>query len=188
MGYFSATIKTVLAGNTVRGAFLVRFEFASQTVRLWQGHGPLATGSQVWQGAAQLGSIAGLESALRGVAPVVTFTLSGVDPVLIVEAAGNPSEYKEQPVTVFLQFFDADWAPLDPPYAVFVGVMDIMKIKTTSPKERAIEVTAESIFTRRTFPAWGQLSDISQRHLYPGDRALEMIPALEYQNLMWPNF
>ncbi|MGQ0445941.1 MAG: hypothetical protein ACT4O2_12655 [Beijerinckiaceae bacterium] len=113
MGYFSATIEAQLAGREVRGALLVRFDFASQSIWLWPGHGMLNAGGALWSGAGELGKIEGLESPLRGIAPVVTFTLSGVDPYLIAEAIGNPAEYRGQLVTVFLQFFDADWAPLD---------------------------------------------------------------------------
>jgi len=186
MGYFSATVAAQLAGREVRGALLVRFDFASQSIWLWPGHGMLNAGGAVWSGAGELGKIEGLESPLRGIAPSVTFTLSGVDPNLIAEAIGNPAEYREQPVTVFLQFFDADWVPLDSPYAIFVGIMDVMKVKTSEPPTRTIELTAESIFTRRVFPPWGQLSDLSQKNLFPGDRALEYIPLLAYQNISWP--
>lgn len=186
MGFFSSTIETALAGREVRGAFLVRFDFASQSVWLWQGHGVLSAGGATWSGAGELGKIEGLESPLRGTSPVVTFTISGADPYLIAEALGNPAEYRDQPVTIFLQFFDADWAPLDSPYAVFVGVMDVLKVKTSGPGTRTIEVAAESLFTRRTFPTWDKLSDSSQQRLFPGDRALEFIPALEYQNVFWP--
>lgn len=186
MGYFSATIEAALAGQEVRGAFLVRFDFASQSVWLWQGHGQLSAGGAVWSGAGELGSITGLESPLSGIAPVVTFTISGVDSFLTAEAVGNPSEYKEQPVTVFLQFFDSNWAPLDSPYSIFAGIMDMMKIKTSGPRTRTIEVTAEGLFTRRTFPPWGELSSNSQRYLYPGDSSLDYIPLLQYQNIFWP--
>lgn len=188
MSLFPAVIDAALAERVVRNALLVRFDFASTTTRLWMGHGDILAGGQIWRGAGQLGSVSGLESPIGDSAPVVTFTLSGVDQSLVAEAISTPSEYKDQPVAVFFQFFDEDWAPLDNPQAIFLGRMDVMKIKTTGPTKRTIEVTAEGLFTQRGHSPWAYLSDNSQQARFPGSRGLDQIHKTANQSVIWPNF
>jgi hypothetical protein len=185
---FPSTVDAALAGKVIRNARLVRFDFASATVRLWQGHGDLLAGGKIWKGGGELGSISGLEIPIGDAAPVVTFSLSGVNQSLIAEALSTPSEYKDQPVAVYYHFFDQDWAPLDSPQAIFLGRMDVMKVKTTGPTKRTIELTAEGLFTQRGKAPWGYLSDSSQQGLFPGSRGLDQMAKMANFSAIWPNF
>lgn len=186
MAFFNSTIAALLAGQTVSAALLVKFDFLSGTMRLWQGFGDLVAGAQTWNGIGQLGSISGIESAIGDAAPKITFMLSGVDGGLVFEALSNSKEVKFRPVTIFLQFFDSSMQAMDSPYAIYLGIMDVMKIKVDGPKTRIIELTSESIFTRRGIPPWGYLSSASQRGLYPGDAGLDMIQQMASVSTGWP--
>lgn len=186
MGYFDSTIAAYLAGQAVSVAILVELDFLSSTVRMWSGVGDLYVGGQTWKGIGQLGQITGLESVIGDAAPVVTFTLSGVDPLLVGEALGASNEVKNRNCTISLQFFDANLAPLDSTYAIYVGVMDVMKIKADGPGKRTIELTSESIFSRRGFPVWGWLSQVSQQQLYPGDNGLAAMTLMQNVTTGWP--
>lgn len=188
MSYFPATVAAVLRGETIRVGTLVHFDFRTQPMRLWIGHGLLETGGQTWSGLGEFGSISGIESALGGSAPVVTFGLSGVDPALVSKALGASDEVKGRDATIFLQFFTDDLRTLDNPYAIWAGTMDVMKAKANGPGVRTVEMTAETLFTRRSIPPFGYLADRDQQRLFPGDRGLEQVPAMASKTVTWPAF
>lgn len=186
MGFFPQTIAEHLAKRVVRASYLVHFAFATTPMRVWIGTGALVSGGQTWSGIGTLGSISGIESALGGTAPVVTFGLSGVDPTAVAKALDASDEVKGRDVTIFLQFFDDASQPLDAPYAVYAGTMDVMRVKAQGPTERTVEVTAETLFARRALPPFGYLSDRDQQRLYPGDRGLEYMPSMAAKTVNWP--
>lgn len=189
MSYFSASVEAALAGRTLTAVILGRFDFATETMRLWMGHGLIRAGGFTWRGAGDLGSISGIEQAVDGIAPVVTFGLSGVKPELVAKALNASAEVKGRVVVPFLQVFDAETrAPLDAPYAFWLGRMDVMSIETAGPAQRVISLTAETFFARRGSSALGWLTDRSQQKDYPGDRGLEFVPAIPNLSTTWPAF
>lgn len=188
MGYFPATIAAALAGSTVRHGVLVHFDFLTEPARLWLGHGLLSAGGNEWRGLGELGSISGIESAIGGTAPVVTFGLSGVAPSIVSAALNSSDEVKGRDVTIFMQFFDEHMQTLDAPYSIWAGTMDLMRVKAEGPTSRVIELTAETLFTRRSVPPWGYLSDRDQQRLYPGDRGLEEVAAMASKTVTWPYY
>jgi hypothetical protein len=189
MGFFDATIAAALAGRVVRTARLVEMDFADGAARLWEGGtGLIKVGGLEWQGAGELGSISGIESALGGTAPQVTLALSGIAASFVGEMVASETNVKGRDVTIYFQFFDEDWTPLDNPYAVFLGLMDVMTAKIKSPTSATIELTCEGIFTRRSRPVWGYLSDRSQQALYPGDTGLSRMSYMRLAAPFWPVF
>jgi hypothetical protein len=188
MGYFPATEAAALAGQVVRMSLLVRFDFASQTIRLWQGYGDILAGGETWSGIGELGSISGLQGLAGASAPAVTFMLSGVDPKLLAAAVGTPTEYKDRPVFVFVQFFDEDWATLDNPFPIYHGLMDMMRIQMEDHATRTIEVTSESPFTRRSVVPHGYLSQAWLASKYPGHFGLIQMPLMANKTVQWPTF
>ena len=186
MGFFSSTVAAQLAGQVVRCAILVHFDFTSNPMRIWSGFGDIEAGGHTWTGIGQLGSISGMEAAIGGIAPVTTFTLSGVDPVLLAETLNASDEVKGRDVTVFVQFFDEELTPLDSPYTIYAGTLDVMSLSMTGPSQASIEVTSETVFTRHGLPMWGSLSDADQNRLHPGDRGLEMIAQVPFKTAIWP--
>lgn len=185
MSYFPETIQASLNGATIRASLLVFFDFKTAPMRVWQGFGDLSAGGFTWKGIGDLGSVSGLESALGGTAPTTTFTLSGVKPETIATGLAAKDEVKGRRVTVFIQFFDADWQTYDSPYALYSGLMDQMRIIRRA-SERVVEVTAESLFARRAMPPWGYLTDRDQNKRHPGDRGLEQVPAMANKSVYWP--
>lgn len=188
MPFFSETAAAALAGRTVRVSQLVFLDFASQPMRVWLGFGTLVAGGFAWSGLGELGSISGLESPLGGTAPVTTLALSGVKPELVSAARNASAEVKRRAAVIYLQFFDEAWQVLDAPYAVMSGVMDQISISAPEVETRRVEVTVEWLFTRRAIPPFGMLSDRDQKALYPGDRGLEQMVAMQNKSTTWPLF
>lgn len=187
MGYFPSTIAAYLAGRVIQRGILVHFDFLGEPHRVWSGTGLLRAGGREWSGLGELGTIEGLESALGGIAPETTFTLSGVDPTLVLLALNSSDRVKGRSVTVFLQLFDLDsLETLDDPFAIYLGTMDVMKVSATGPTMRKVSVTAETLFARRALAPWEYLSDRDQNRLFPGDRGLEMVPSMANKSVEWP--
>lgn len=188
MGYFPAATSALLAGQIVRCAVLVRFDFTTAPRNLWLGAGKLWAGGEYWDGLGELGSVSGIESAIGGTAPVATFRLSGVDAALVPAALASATEVKGRDVTVYLQFFDDEQQTLDEPFSIYAGTLDVMRINAQGSELRTIEVTAETLFARRAMPPWGYLTDRDQQKLFPGDRGLEHVPFMISRTVNWPSF
>lgn len=186
MGYFPGARAADLASRIVRCDLLVKFDFASGAMRLWQGWGTLSTlDGHDWQGIGQLGQIGDLESTIAGNAPQATFNLSGVDPAIMAHAMNTSDEVYGRDVNVYIQFFDFQFKPLDEPYVAWAGTMDVMHVKQTVDT-CVIELTAESIFFRRSSPPLGTLSDRDQRRFYPDDHGLVIMPGMVARTVLWP--
>jgi hypothetical protein len=186
VGYFPSTIATALKKNVVRCDLLVFFDFATTPMYLWQGFGTLhTTDGNAWQGIGQLGQISDLESTIAGTSPTASFRLSGVDPAILAEALNTSEEVYGRDVNVYMQFFDESFNCLDDPYVVWAGTMDVMHVKQTADT-CVVELTAESIFFRRSLPPLGNLSDRDQRRFYPGDASLAIMPGMVARSVLWP--
>jgi hypothetical protein len=188
MGYFNATIAAALAGRTVRMALLVHFDFATTPMRVWSGFGDLAAGGYTWSGLGELGSISGIESAIGGTAPQVTFSMSGIDAAVVTATLNASDEVTGRDATIFAQFFDEDWQTLDSPYALWAGTMDVMRFSRADVTSRVVALTAETLFARRGIPAFGYLSPADQEGLFAGDRFLEQVPTMANKSVQWPAF
>ena len=188
MGFFNATIAAATAGRTVRASLLVFFDFVDEPTRLWMGQGTLVAGGQEWKGLGEWGSVDGLEQAIGTVAPQTTFKLSGVSPEIVTLARQSSDRVKGRNVNVYTQFFDEQWAPLDQPYVVWSGILDLMKYAATGPSERSVTVTAEGLWTARRRPVYSLYTDRDQKARFPGDRGLEEVPDLVTKSIIWPKY
>lgn len=186
MGYFPDTVAAQLRGQVVNVCMLAHFDFATNPMRVWMGFGDLNAGGFTWKGIGELGGVSGLETPIGGTAPTATFTMSGVSAPLVADALNSSDEVKGRDVTVYLQFLDGGLLPLDDPFAIYAGIMDVMSYTMTGPSTRTIKLTAETLFARRGTPLFGNLSDRDQQRLYPGDRGLDRIAQIPFKTATWP--
>lgn len=201
MSLFPETIATALGGGKVELAPLVLFDFATQPMRLWRGHGKLSTkDGNTWSGLGELGSIGGIAQAINGEAPEMSFTLNGVDAKTLLLARDEfATEARDRMVKVYLQFFgepdknDPDnQRPLDNPFAVAAGRM-LKPVFTFARdgedgEERSIGVTAESIFSLRSRPRFSMYTDSDQQHRFPGDKGFQFVAQLLGKEVTWPDY
>lgn len=191
MSYFPDTISAALAGKSVRAAYLVEFQFVSGTIRVWNGNGRLSAGGFTWDGLRGMGQIDGLEQAINGSAPQATFTLSGVDPNVLSKEQGDPFDYINRPVLVYLQFFNEDWTLLDSPYAIGGWTMQVVQEtygwnETLKAWESLIGITAESWFAGRGRPPFGFYSDRDQQLRFAGDLGCQYMATMQNYTVRWP--
>ena len=186
LGYLSETARAAAEGRSVWAVILVSLGFTSQTIRVCLSDWMVTAGGQDWHALGKLGSVSAIEVPMNGTAPIVTLTLSGVDPELVPKALNSSDEVKGRPVMIYVQFKESEFQNLDSPYALFSGTMDQMSIAGTGVETRTIEVTVEWLFTRRAIPPFAYLSDRDQKSLFAGDRGLEFMAAMQSKTIEWP--
>lgn len=189
---FEPAIQEQLAGRLVRCDALVEFRFVSETVRVWNGFGPLQTiDGRVWSGLAEMGRISGLAQAINGKAPAQSFTLSGVDSTFAAKARADSAEYENRPVLVYLQFFDEKWACLGAPVALsfrFMGQITASMSQGDNGPVYAVTITAETPFTNRRRPSHAYNTDRDQQSRHPGDRGMERAAGIDNKQITFPDY
>jgi hypothetical protein len=188
MSLLPATLAAALAGREVRYTLLVRFDFTTETKRVFLGFGTLEAGGYQWAGIGELVSVDGLSSRADTAAEPMTFNLSGISADLLAKARESADEVKGNPCSTYLQFFDSDWQALDDPLPLRGGIMDTLRYDATGPDQRALTLSAEGIFASRRSPPFGRYTDRDQNARFPGDRGLEFIPSLINKTVTWPDF
>lgn len=195
MADFGATINAYLAGRHVNMRPLVLFDFADGEQALWQGEYDLTSGGKTWKGMGGIASMDGLDAAATLESSAMTFTLSGVEPtdapVSFAAIAKNSdrSNYVRRLVTVYIQFFDEDWQPLDDPFAIKAGLMSNMTMSRSRANNgflRTISLTANNIFYGRGVAPSAYYTDRDQQTRYPGDKGLQFIPSLQNKQIPVP--
>lgn len=183
------TIDAVLNKRTIRAALLATFEFATGTDRLWAGFGTKVMGDgYAYKGMGQFGSVDGLSSRNDLAAEVMTFKLSGVEPQFVTLAKQSSDDVKNRPCTVFIQFFDEAWRPLDQPIALRSAVMDQLQYEAVGVDQRNITLTAEGLFAARGQAPFAYYTDRDQNARFAGDRGLEGVASLQYRVVTWPDY
>lgn len=197
MSLFPETIAAALAGSKVECAFLVLFDFTSQPMRLWKGEGMLRTNDGArWAGIGNLGSMSGIEQAVNGEAPEMTFVLSGIDADIMRLAKDEfQAEVKGRLVYVLIQFFGVDdpadpdnQRPLDNPYPVCCGRCLAPTFTFNDSGERSVSLSAESLFSLRSRPAYAMYTDSDQQLRFPGDEGFAFVGSLVNAVVTWPDF
>lgn len=190
---FPQAISAQLAGQVVRRATLVEFDFVTEPVRVWDGSRKLITNDdREWKGAYGLGTIEGVQQAINGAAPELVFTTSGVDATFMQKAKAEAGEYVNRAVRIFAQFFDEDWNPLDLPFALSWGIMRSLTTRRQYGEQgfvRTVQLRAETPFgnTKRR-PRFAYCTDRDQQLRYPGDTGMSRVAGIEVKQVKFPDY
>lgn len=195
MADFGSTINAYLAGRSVKMRPLALFDFRDGEMALWGGEYPLVSGGKTWQGLGSIASIDGLDQAATLESSAMTFTLSGVEvpdagtSFSDIAKSSDRANYARRMVTVYLQFFDDDWQPLDDPYALKAGIMTNMLMSRSRMQNgylRTISLQANNIFYGRGVAPASFYTDRDQQSRFPGDLGMQFIPGLQSKQIPVP--
>ncbi len=185
MGIFDAAGAAALRGDTITAEILAFFDFAIAPQRVHAGFGTLRAGGYDWQGIGGLGSVGDIESPVGGIAPVVTFTLSGVGPEIANDIVNAKTQVKGRDCGVYLQLYDRDLTPLGGLYTLYRGIMDRLIHSAETVDSWKVQLTAETKFSRRGLPPFGNLTNADQQRRYPGDNGLFDIAEMINRRRPW---
>lgn len=182
-----ADVASAVSSRELGRAILIRFDFQSETKRVWTGFGRLKTlDGNAWDGVGDVVSIDGLAAAVSGAATTGTIGASGVSPELIAKATGEKDEFMQRPIALFLQVFQGG-ALVGNPVPLALRIMTSMEV-TRNAATRSISISHESPYVGRNNPAYGTYSDRDQQSRFAGDRFCERVPFLLFKQEIWPSY
>ncbi|WP_406871629.1 hypothetical protein WHT83_15015 [Aminobacter sp. P9b] len=196
MDFFSPDQIALLSASTVRCDFLVKFEFASSTMRAWNGNTELIVGGDAYLPMFGFGQIDGLGMSGGTVSENVTLSLSGLPGQaldLLSVALDDTPEVDQQMLTVYLQLFTDEWQPAGTPIPIFRGFMQPPSVSRsamqgTDGASQSISVVAENIFYSRSRPAYGRNTDRDQQARSLGDRFFGFVASLISKTITYPDY
>ncbi|MRX33226.1 hypothetical protein [Aminobacter sp. MDW-2] len=194
--FFTPDQIAMLSASTVRCDFLVKFEFASSTMRAWNGNTELVVAGDTYLPMFGFGQIDGLGMSGGTVSENVTLSLSGLPGQaldLLSVALDDTPEVDQQMLTIFLQLFTDEWQPAGTPIPIFRGFMQPPSVSRsamqgTEGATQSISLTAENIFYSRSRPAYGRNTDRDQQARSPGDKFFGFVASLISKTITYPDY
>ena len=165
---------------------LVELQLRSGTARYTTWPVSVSVLGQTWQGTGNLGSVGALHESEDGAEEKLTLTLSPVDLGTRALALGDPSDYQDRPVRVWVGMVDAQTFQLaGAPVLRFVGVMDQLKVERDgSIGSIALDCRTAS-YDVRSNPAALRLNHVQHQSRRPGERGFEYLTSLIGNPAVW---
>ncbi len=194
--FFTPTQIALLSASTVRCDLAVKFAFVSQTIYAWNGNTSITIGGNIYRPMYGYGQIEGLEDAGGTESSAVTVSLAGLPgkaPDVLAAALAETPEVAQQPLTISMILFNADWQPVGSPLPLFVGFMQPPQVTRTVATDdqggqQTVSVTAENIFFNRSRPPYGLNTDRDQQARSPGDKFFGFVSSLRSKSITYPDY
>lgn len=194
--FFTAEQIALLSASVVRVGFLVKFEFASETIRVWNGETELVVDGNTYIPLHGTGTIDGLGLSSGTNSESITLSVAGIpdaEPNILAAALAGTAEADQRLVTVYMQFMTDDWQPSGTPIPIFLGYMQPPVVNRSSASSlegatQTVSVTAENIFYSRARPRYGRNTDRDQQARSPGDLFFRFVSSLLSKTITYPDF
>lgn len=141
---------------------------------------------QTWQGVGNLGSIGELHESEDGAAEKLTLTLSPVDMGTRALALGDPSDYQDRRVRVWIAMLDAHTLQVSgAPVLRFVGVMDQMRIERDGNTGSISMDCRTASYDVRSNPAALRMNNAQHQARHPGEQGFAYLTGLIGNPAIW---
>lgn len=180
---------------------LVRFDFPTGTVRLWDGSGPyIDAAGDVWRGTGITDGLDVIEQALNGEVFSFDMGVSGLDPSVanLAWADYQAGDVIGSAMQILLQSCDKYDQPVGTPRVRFTGRVDNIRFSDVAADSgivSSVVITCINRFALRRTTAGSVLSDIDQKAraavINPEadpDRFCERVSLLIDKTIDWPRF
>lgn len=178
----SAAYVAALADPVVRVALFFEGVFPSGTLRLWTGFGEIVWNAQTWTGAGNLLGVSALEETSDVVASGFSVTLSGV-PVEYVSLCIADAR-QGMAGRIWMGLLTEAGAVIADPSLAQAGRLDVPQLKDDETT-CTITISYESRLIDLQRPREYRITDQAQKLLYPGDRGLEYVTAIQGAQIAW---
>lgn len=169
-----------LSGEKLAPIGMVELEFDSGFMRMWTGIGELSWSGFTWSGVGTLGQIGAIEETTEIRAVGVQLQLSGI-PAEVLEIA-NEEDWQSRPARIYYAVLQGR-SFVGEPLKIFEGLMDQMTL--VEGEQAAIRLSCESnqIDLERTKIRRYTAEEL--RSLYPDDKGLDGVAALQEVDILW---
>lgn len=141
---------------------------------------------QTWQGVGNLGTVGSLHESEDGAEEKLTLTLSPVDMGTRALALGDPSDYQDRPVRVWVGMVNAETFQLNgAPVLRFVGVMDQLKISRDGNTGTISLDCRTASYDVRSNPAVLRMNNAQHVARFPGELGFEYLTSLIGNPAVW---
>ena len=184
----SRTIPATLIASTtapqLNPFYATSLDFDAGTVRYWTGYGTITVGSTAYLGIGTLGSISPVEETTDLAARGISMQLSGVPTAML--AVALTENYQGRECSVLFGALEASGALVSSPVTIFSGRMDVMSINDDG-QNATIGMTAENKLVDFRRPREVRYTDQEQKNLFPSDKGLEFVTAIQEKQIYWGN-
>jgi hypothetical protein len=196
MTFFTADEIARFRSGSVRVAFLVKMDFTSQVIGVWNGTTTLTVGDVDYLPMYGAGTIDGLSFTNSTASEAVTVSVSGANSEVLGLALSEAGEVQDRLMTIYLQLFDDDWQPIAAAPVIFFGYMqppegsqdEVTQDLNAGSPTHTITVAAENIYFNRSRAPGGRYSDRDQQYRHPGDKVFDFMPGLVFKTFFYPDF
>ncbi|WP_447747956.1 hypothetical protein [Variovorax boronicumulans] len=165
---------------------LVELQLRSGTARFTNWPLSVQVMGETWQGVGNLGSIGELHESEDGAAEKLTLTLSPVDIGTRALALGDPSDYQDRRVRVWIAMLDANTLQITgAPVLRFVGVMDQMKIDRDGNSASISMDCRTASYDVRSNPAALRMNNAQHQARHPGELGFSYLTGLIGNPSIW---
>lgn len=141
---------------------------------------------QTWQGVGNLGSVGSLHESEDGAEEKLSLTLSPVDLSTRALALGDPSDYQDRPVRVWVGLVSTETFQLaGAPVLRFAGVMDQLKL---AREENTGTITLDcrtASYDVRSNPAALRMNNVQHQSKFSTERGFEYLTSLIGNPAVW---
>lgn len=159
----------------LRPVLLVKLDYRTAPVFLWNGFGPLDWNGDQYTGAGTLLSLNSIEEATDGHAAAASISLSGIGSNDVAIAYSD--EYQGRTAQIWIGAMDEDNALIDDPFLVLSGIMDSLSDSDDGQEVVYTLVVQSALLDQRRVRAW-RLTDELHKQLFPNDKGMEFVSSL----------
>jgi hypothetical protein len=174
---------TEVSASQLSPILLASLSFATP-VHIWTGYGTITVGSTAYLGIGTLGSISPVEETTDLAARGISMQLSGVPTAML--AVALTENYQGRECSVLFGALEASGALVSSPVTIFSGRMDVMSINDDG-QNATIGMSAENKLVDFRRPREVRYTDQEQKNLFPSDKGLEFVTAIQEKQIYWGN-
>jgi len=174
---------TEVSASQLSPILLASLSFATP-VHIWTGYGTITVGSTAYLGIGTLGSISPIEETTDLAARGISMQLSGVPTAML--AVALTENYQGRECSVLFGALQSSGALVSSPVTIFSGRMDVMSINDDG-QNATIGMSAENKLVDFRRPREVRYTDQEQKNLFPSDKGLEFVTAIQEKQIYWGN-
>lgn len=166
--------------------FLIKLDTRSQPLYLTNWPLSVETLGQTFIGLGNFGTVGSLRETEDGQEEKLTLTLSAVNLAQVGLFLGNPTEYQDRDVLIWLLMLDKEThQPTNTPMLRFAGLMDQVGIVKNSKDAKITMDCRTGGYAARNNPSTLKLTNVQHQERHPGELGLSFVQQLIDKPIIW---
>lgn len=182
----NAAFQTTAASPAYGELALVELQLRPGTARYTNWPVDVSALGQTWQGVGNLGTVGSLHESEDGGEEKLSLTLSPVDLGTRALALGDPFDYQDRPVRVWVGLVSTETYQLvGAPVLRFSGVMDQLKLSRDGNSGTITLDCRTASYDVRNNPAALRMNNVQHQSKFPNERGFEYLTSLIGNPAVW---